>query len=115
MHIAERSSCAQGYGVSLPLARMLTIETASLRNGGKAQVLIFSQMTKMLDLLHYYLEERGFDPCRIDGSIPWEERQARATTPQNLRVNLLQRSRKPWYVRWKSAFYSEQADKPLQN
>jgi SNF2 family DNA or RNA helicase len=32
-------------------------------------------MTKMLDLLHYYLEERGFDPCRIDGSIPWEERQ----------------------------------------
>ena len=41
------------------------------------QVLIFSQMTKMLDLLHYYLEERGFDPCRIDGSIPWEERMVR--------------------------------------
>ncbi len=40
-------------------------------------MLIFSQMTKMLDLLHYYLEERGFDPCRIDGSIPWEERMVR--------------------------------------
>lgn len=43
----------------------------------RLQVLIFSQMTKMLDLLHYYLEERGFDPCRIDGSIPWEERMVR--------------------------------------
>ena len=40
-------------------------------------MLIFSQMTKMLDLLHYYLEERGFDPCRIDGSISWEERMVR--------------------------------------
>ena len=48
-----------------------------------SQVLIFSQMTKMLDLLHYYLEERGFDPCRIDGSIPWEERQA-CFTPRSL-------------------------------
>lgn len=42
-----------------------------------AQVLIFSQMTKMLDLLHFWLEARGFDPCRIDGSVPWRERQVR--------------------------------------
>lgn len=41
------------------------------------QVLIFSQMTKMLDLLHAYLEERGHRPARIDGSIPWQERQVR--------------------------------------
>lgn len=40
-----------------------------------AQVLIFSQMTKMLDLLHAYLEERGHNPARIDGSIPWQQRQ----------------------------------------
>lgn len=41
------------------------------------QVLIFSQMTKMLDLLHAYLEEKGHRPARIDGSIPWQERQVR--------------------------------------
>ena len=43
-----------------------------------AQVLIFSQMTKMLDLLHAYLEERGHNPARIDGSIPWQQRQVAA-------------------------------------
>ena len=45
---------------------------------GPPQVLIFSQMTKMLDLLHYWLEARGFSPCRIDVSVPWRERQVGA-------------------------------------
>ena len=39
------------------------------------QVLIFSQMTRMLDLLHFYLEARGFDPSRIDGAVKWQDRQ----------------------------------------
>ena len=39
------------------------------------QVLIFSQMTRMLDLLHSYLEATGFEPCRIDGSVKWQDRQ----------------------------------------
>ena len=34
------------------------------------------QMTKMLDLIESYLEQRGERACRIDGSIPWQERQA---------------------------------------
>eukprot|EP00877_Chromochloris_zofingiensis_P014670 jgi/Chrzof1/9457/Cz04g03240.t1 len=46
-----------------------------LKAGGH-KVLIFSQMTKMLDLLESYLEQRGERACRIDGSIPWQERQA---------------------------------------
>lgn len=39
------------------------------------QVLIFSQMTKVLDILEYYLEERGFEPFRIDGGVSQTERQ----------------------------------------
>lgn len=33
-------------------------------------------MTKMLDLIESYLDQRGERACRIDGSIPWQERQA---------------------------------------
>jgi ATP-dependent DNA helicase len=39
------------------------------------RVLIFSQMTRMLDLLDTYLDERGFNRCRIDGGVHWEERR----------------------------------------
>jgi hypothetical protein len=39
------------------------------------QLLIFSQMTRMLDILEYYLEQRGYKSCRIDGSMPSHERQ----------------------------------------
>ncbi|KIY95169.1 helicase, lymphoid-specific [Monoraphidium neglectum] len=46
-----------------------------LKAGGH-KVLIFSQMTKMLDLIETYLEQRGERACRIDGSIAWQERQA---------------------------------------
>lgn len=39
------------------------------------QVLIFSQMTKILDLMDYYFSEKGFQVCRIDGSVKLEERR----------------------------------------
>ncbi|EFN56033.1 hypothetical protein CHLNCDRAFT_22847 [Chlorella variabilis] len=39
------------------------------------KVLIFSQMTTMLDLLSSYLEQREVGHCRIDGSICWQDRQ----------------------------------------
>lgn len=45
-----------------------------LRNRGH-KVLIFSQMTRVLDILQYYLEERGFNPFRIDGGVAQAERQ----------------------------------------
>ncbi|KAG0626380.1 hypothetical protein M758_2G121300 [Ceratodon purpureus] len=45
-----------------------------LRDRGH-KVLIFSQMTKILDLIEYYLEERGHNPCRIDGSVKQDVRQ----------------------------------------
>uniref|UniRef100_A0A7S0RU61 Uncharacterized protein n=1 Tax=Chlamydomonas leiostraca TaxID=1034604 RepID=A0A7S0RU61_9CHLO len=39
------------------------------------KVLIFSQMTKMLDLIESYLEQSGHRACRIDGSVAWQDRQ----------------------------------------
>uniref|UniRef100_A0ACD5XWD7 Uncharacterized protein n=1 Tax=Avena sativa TaxID=4498 RepID=A0ACD5XWD7_AVESA len=39
------------------------------------KVLIFSQWTKVLDLLDYYLDVKGLKVCRIDGSVKLEERR----------------------------------------
>jgi len=39
------------------------------------KVLIFSQMTKMLNILEAYIKLRGFRFCRIDGSTPQPDRQ----------------------------------------
>lgn len=39
------------------------------------QVLIFSQWTKVLDIMDYYFSEKGFDVCRIDGSVKLDERK----------------------------------------
>jgi SNF2 family DNA or RNA helicase len=39
------------------------------------KVLIFSQMTQLLDILHDYLLHKGYDTCRIDGNTKMQERQ----------------------------------------
>eukprot|EP00891_Asterochloris_glomerata_P009348 jgi/Astpho2/9348/e_gw1.00142.54.1_t len=39
------------------------------------RVLVFSQMTKMLDLLDSYLDQEGHRVCRIDGGTSWQQRQ----------------------------------------
>ncbi|KAJ4962204.1 hypothetical protein NE237_022143 [Protea cynaroides] len=41
----------------------------------KHKVLIFSQWTKVLDIMDYYFSEKGFEVCRIDGSVKLEERK----------------------------------------
>ncbi len=41
------------------------------------KVLIFSQMTAMLDILDSYFEEKKMATARIDGSVSWQERQER--------------------------------------
>jgi superfamily II DNA/RNA helicase len=41
----------------------------------ESRVLIFSQMTKMMDILEDYCLWREFDYCRLDGNTPHEERQ----------------------------------------
>ena len=52
------------------LDRLLT----KLRDKGH-KTLVFSQMTKMLDLIESYLEQKGQKVCRIDGSVQWQERK----------------------------------------
>ena len=39
------------------------------------QVLIFSQWTKVLDIMDYYFSEKGFEVCRIDGSVNLDKRK----------------------------------------
>ncbi|EOA12947.1 hypothetical protein CARUB_v10025927mg [Capsella rubella] len=39
------------------------------------KVLIFSQWTKLLDIMDYYFSEKGFEVCRIDGSVKLDERR----------------------------------------
>lgn len=39
------------------------------------QVLIFSQWTKVLDIMDYYFCEKGFEVCRIDGSVKLADRK----------------------------------------
>eukprot|EP01125_Pyxidicula_operculata_P010463 TRINITY_DN343_c0_g1_i2.p1 TRINITY_DN343_c0_g1~~TRINITY_DN343_c0_g1_i2.p1 ORF type:complete len:1022 (-),score=230.12 TRINITY_DN343_c0_g1_i2:81-3146(-) len=41
-----------------------------------SRVLIFSQMTKVLDILEDYMSLRGFSFCRIDGQTNHEDRQS---------------------------------------
>ncbi|MCD7465632.1 Chromatin remodeling factor DDM1b [Datura stramonium] len=41
----------------------------------KHKVLIFSQWTRVLDIMDYYFSERGFDVCRIDGNVKLDERK----------------------------------------
>lgn len=39
------------------------------------KVLVFSQWTKILDIMEYYFSERGYEVCRIDGSVGLDERK----------------------------------------
>ncbi|CAH8336529.1 unnamed protein product [Eruca vesicaria subsp. sativa] len=39
------------------------------------RVLIFSQWTKILDIMDYYFSEKGFEVCRIDGNVKLDERR----------------------------------------
>jgi SWI/SNF-related matrix-associated actin-dependent regulator of chromatin subfamily A member 5 len=41
------------------------------------RVLIFSQMTRMLDILEDYMISRGYLYCRIDGNTTYEDREDR--------------------------------------
>lgn len=44
------------------------------------QVLIFSQWTKVLDIMDYYFSEKGFEVCRIDGGVKLDERKQQVCT-----------------------------------
>lgn len=56
--------------------RLLNRMLPRLKAGGH-KVLIFSQMTKLLDILQDYLDWKGYGYCRIDGSVKVNDRQDR--------------------------------------
>ncbi|KAG5382288.1 hypothetical protein IGI04_033758 [Brassica rapa subsp. trilocularis] len=39
------------------------------------RVLVFTQWTKILDIMDYYFSEKGFEVCRIDGNVKLDERR----------------------------------------
>uniref|UniRef100_A0A6I8RMZ2 SWI/SNF-related, matrix-associated, actin-dependent regulator of chromatin, subfamily a, member 1 n=1 Tax=Xenopus tropicalis TaxID=8364 RepID=A0A6I8RMZ2_XENTR len=45
-----------------------------------SRVLIFSQMTRVLDILEDYCMWRGYEYCRLDGQTPHEQREAAIET-----------------------------------
>jgi len=49
---------------------------------GGHKVLIFSQMTRMLDILQDYLTWRGYSYCRLDGTVSAEDRRQSMKTFQ---------------------------------
>ncbi|XP_074103378.1 chromodomain-helicase-DNA-binding protein Mi-2 homolog isoform X3 [Cotesia typhae] len=66
----ETTALIKAAGKLVLLSRMLK----KLRDDGH-RVLIFSQMTKMLDILEDYLEGEGYKYERIDGNITGTQRQ----------------------------------------
>uniref|UniRef100_A0A8C3F5W6 SNF2 related chromatin remodeling ATPase 1 n=1 Tax=Chrysemys picta bellii TaxID=8478 RepID=A0A8C3F5W6_CHRPI len=64
MHLVNNS------GKMVALDKLL----AKLKEQG-SRVLIFSQMTRLLDILEDYCMWRGYEYCRLDGQTPHEERE----------------------------------------
>ncbi|KAI4314855.1 hypothetical protein L6164_027722 [Bauhinia variegata] len=52
----------------------------------RAAVLIFSQWTKVLDIMDYYFSEKGYEVCRINGGVKLDERKRRICALQISRV-----------------------------
>ncbi|XP_022136852.1 ATP-dependent DNA helicase DDM1 [Momordica charantia] len=53
----------------------------------KHKVLIFSQWTKVLDIMEYYFSEKGFEVCRIDGGVKLDERRRQIEEFNNVNSN----------------------------
>ena len=56
-------------------SKMRILDKLCTKLFGKSQILIFSQMTRMLDILEDYCNEKGYKYCRIDGETSLEERE----------------------------------------
>ena len=57
-------------------SKMRILDKLCTKLFGKSQILIFSQMTRMLDILEDYCIEKGYRLCRIDGDTSLEERES---------------------------------------
>ena len=66
-------------------SKMRILDKLCTKLQGKSQILIFSQMTRMLDILEDYCVEKQYKLCRIDGDTSLEERETQIAefTKQN--------------------------------
>ena len=62
--------------VNLPFRSDPLSSAVSRHLSADSRVLIFSQMTRMLDIMEDYCFWRSYNYCRLDGSTPHEDRQA---------------------------------------
>ena len=66
------------YNIDLFTGKMVLLDKLLPKLKAKgSRVLIFSQMTRMLDILEDYCFLRQYEYCRLDGQTPHEERQVR--------------------------------------
>lgn len=70
----EVIACNEELVQSSGKLRLLDAMLLQLKKRGH-KVLLFSQMTRMLDLLEVYCSLRKFQYCRLDGKMPAHERQ----------------------------------------
>lgn len=72
-------NCPLSFSGSADLQRLLNLKFGeSIRNlftQTGSRVLIFSQMTRVLDILEDYCMWRNYEYCRLDGQTPHNERQ----------------------------------------
>lgn len=74
-------TCAYSYnlyhviGLNLFEAYLYKVDFIDFPSFPGSRVLIFSQMTRMLDILEDYCIWKNYGYCRLDGQTPHEERQ----------------------------------------
>ena len=76
--IEDRSMDPMGDHLYQNCGKMLLLDKllSKLQQRGH-RVLLFSQMTRMLDIIEDYLYSKGYQYCRIDGNTTYDEREDR--------------------------------------
>jgi len=76
--IEDRSMDPMGDHLYKNCGKMLLLDKllSKLKERGH-RVLLFSQMTRMLDIIEDYLFSKGYSYCRIDGNTTYDEREDR--------------------------------------
>lgn len=72
--------CFRVLCLHFPITLLLSVYLHAAAFANCYQVLIFSQWTKVLDIMDYYFSEKGFEVCRIDGSVKLDERKRQVCT-----------------------------------
>ena len=76
--VEDRMEDPMGGHLYLNCGKMVLLDKLLIKMFERGhRVLIFSQMTRMLDILEDYLYSKGYRYCRIDGNTTYEDREDR--------------------------------------